>query len=87
MQQGVTVVASAGNQSDDLAHPTQDATSPDDTTPVTRDITNACGVVPVEVPGVVAVAANGNLELKSFYSSYGSASSTSSHRAATRSCS
>ena len=71
MGQGVTVVASAGNQADDLAHPTQDATSPDDTTPVTREITNACAVVPAEVPGVVTVAANGDLELKSFYSSYG----------------
>ncbi len=28
------VVAAAGNQADDLSHPTQDATSPDDTTPV-----------------------------------------------------
>jgi subtilisin family serine protease len=72
MGQGVTVVASAGNQADDLAHPTQDITSPDDTTPVTRAITNACAVVPAEVPGVVTVAANGDLELKSFYSSYGS---------------
>src|SRR5205823_8883521 len=34
--QGVTVVAAIGNESDDLAHPTQDVTSPDDTTPVTR---------------------------------------------------
>jgi subtilisin family serine protease len=68
---GVLVVAAAGNQADDLAHPTQDATSPDDTTPVLRDITNACAVVPVEVPGVVGVSANGNLQLKSFYSSYG----------------
>jgi subtilisin family serine protease len=71
MGQGVTVVAAAGNQSDDLAHPTQDATSPDDTTPVTREISNACAVVPAEVPGVITVAANGDLELKSFYSSYG----------------
>ena len=71
MGQGVTVVAAAGNQADDLAHPTLDATSPDDTTPVTREITNACAVVPTEVPGVVSVAANGNLGLKSFYSSYG----------------
>ena len=71
MGQGVTVVASAGNQADDLAHPTQDITSPDDTTPVPRAITNACAVVPAEVPGVVTVAANGNLGLKSFYSSYG----------------
>ena len=36
-QNGVTVVAADGNQSDDLSHPTQDATSPDDTTPVDRD--------------------------------------------------
>jgi lantibiotic leader peptide-processing serine protease len=70
-QNGTLVVASEGNQADDLAHPTQDVTSPDDTTPVTREITNACAVVPVEVPGVVGVTANGNLKLKSFYSSYG----------------
>lgn len=71
MTNGVTVVAAAGNQADDLAHPTQDVTSPDDTTPVPRAVTNACAVVPTEVPGVVSVAANGNLGLKSFYSSYG----------------
>src|SRR5213078_124907 len=49
MSKGVVVVAAEGNESDDLAHPTQDVTSPDDTTPVTREITNACAVVPVEV--------------------------------------
>jgi subtilisin family serine protease len=70
-QSGTLVVAAEGNQADDLAHPTQDATSPDDTTPVTRDITNACAVVPTEVSGVVGVTANGNRQLKSFYSSYG----------------
>jgi len=70
-QGGTTVVAAEGNQSDDLAHPTQDATSPDDTTPVTREITNACAVVPVEVPGVIGVTANGNKQFKSYYSSYG----------------
>jgi subtilisin family serine protease len=70
-QQGVVVVAAAGNQADDLAHPTQDATSPDDTNPVLRQISNDCAVVPVEVPGVVGVAATGNLGFKSFYSSYG----------------
>ena len=68
---GVLVVAAAGNQADDLAHPTQDATSPDDTTPVLRDVTNACAVIPVEVPGVVGVSADGNLMQKSFYSSFG----------------
>ena len=71
MQNGVVVVTAMGNQADDLAHPTQDATSPDDTTPVTREITNACAVVPVEIAGVVGVTANGNRQLKSFYSSYG----------------
>lgn len=71
MQNGTVVVAAMGNQADDLAHPTQDATSPDNTTPVLRDITNACAVVPVEVPGVIGVTANGNLQLKSYYSSYG----------------
>jgi subtilisin family serine protease len=71
MQRGVTVVAAEGNQADDLAHPTQDATSPDDTNPVLRTIHNDCAVIPVEVPGVVGVTADGNNELKSFYSSYG----------------
>jgi subtilisin family serine protease len=70
-KQGVTVISAVGNQADDLSHPTQDATSPDDTTPVLRDVTNACAVVPVEVPGVIGVSATGNLRMKSFYSSYG----------------
>jgi len=71
MSQGVTVVASAGNQNDDLAHPTIDTISPDDGTPLTREITNACGVIPAEIPGVITVSANGNLLQKSYYSSYG----------------
>src|SRR5262249_6604356 len=32
-QNGVSVVAAMGNESEDLAHPTVDATSPDDSTP------------------------------------------------------
>ena len=71
MNKGVVVVSASGNQADDLAHPTADATSPDDTSPVLRQIHNDCAVVPVEVPGVIGVNANGNLQLKSFYSSYG----------------
>jgi subtilisin family serine protease len=70
-QNGVLVVAAEGNQADDLAHPTQDQTSPDNTTPVTRTVHNDCAVIPVEVPGVVGVTADGNLEIKSFYSSFG----------------
>lgn len=57
--QGTLVVSAEGNQADDLSHPTVDATSPDNTTPVTPDITNACAVVPVEAPGVVGVTATG----------------------------
>jgi subtilisin family serine protease len=69
--QGVVVIAAEGNQSDDLAHPTADATSPDDSNPVLREIHNQCAVVPVEVAGVVGVTANGNKLFKSYYSSYG----------------
>jgi subtilisin family serine protease len=81
-QQGVTVVAAEGNDSDDTAHPTQDVTSPDNTTPEVRAITNACVIVPVEVSGVIGVSATGSTtqgtnagqypdNLKSFYSSFG----------------
>src|SRR5438477_4245738 len=59
-QNGVTVVAAEGNESEDLAHPTVDATSPDDTTPQVRAVTNACVVIPVEIPGVIGVTAVGN---------------------------
>ena len=71
IKQGVTVVAAAGNQADDLAHPTQDLISPDDTTPVTRTVHNDCVVIPVEIPGVIGVSADGAFKMKSFYSSYG----------------
>ena len=68
---GVLVVAAEGNQADDLSHPTLDQTSPDNTTPVTRTVTNACAVFPTEAPGVIGVSATGNLREKSFYSSFG----------------
>src|SRR5438094_4173518 len=84
-QNGVTVVAAEGNESEDLAHPAFDATSPDfpEGTNVTRPVTNACVVIPVEVPGVIGVTADGNTRqtdasgnptggyLKSFYSNVG----------------
>ena len=81
--QGVTVVSSAGNESDDMSHPSVDVISPDfpPGSEEEREITNACVKVPVEVPGVVGVSANGSTEqddrdgdvdyLKSYYSSYG----------------
>src|SRR5256886_1056971 len=42
-QNGVTVVAAEGNESEDLSHPTFDATSPDtNPTPPGQPVTNAC---------------------------------------------
>jgi lantibiotic leader peptide-processing serine protease len=84
MSQGVTVVASAGNDSDDVSHPTGDVTSPDfpPGSEEEREISNNCVVVPLEVSGVVGVSATGSTtqdtsagqypdNLKSFYSSFG----------------
>src|SRR3954471_211324 len=84
MNQGVTVVASAGNDSDDESHPSRDVTSPDypPGSEQEREISNNCVVVPVEISGVVGVSATGSTtqdtsagqypdNLKSFYSSYG----------------
>jgi len=70
---GVLVVASEGNDSTDLSHPRADVASPDfpPGSEQEREITNACAVVPVEVPGVVGVTATGNKRFKSYYSSYG----------------
>jgi subtilisin family serine protease len=84
MNQGVTVVASEGNNSEDLSHPTADNSSPDfpPGTEEQREVTNACVVVPVEIPGVIGVTATGSYvqdtaegqypdNLKSYYSSFG----------------
>jgi lantibiotic leader peptide-processing serine protease len=83
MDAGTTVVAAEGNEADDISHPQVDLTSPDDQpTPEERDVTNACVVIPVEIPGVVGVTATGDRQqvdgdsdatdyLKSYYSSYG----------------
>lgn len=70
---GVAVIAAEGNFSDDLANPTQDTQSPDfpPNTAVTRPVNNSCLVVPVEVPGVIAVTADGALRQKAYYSNYG----------------
>jgi subtilisin family serine protease len=83
-QNGVSVVAAEGNESEDLSHPVHDAQSVDtDPVPAGQDVTNACVVIPVEVAGVIGVTATGNDRqtdsngnptggyLKSFYSSVG----------------
>ncbi|RZS41384.1 proprotein convertase P-domain-containing protein [Herbihabitans rhizosphaerae] len=68
---GVLHVAAAGNENYDLANKTTDTTSPNDSTPVSRQITNDCVDVPAELPGVVTVAAVGDQDRKSGYSNFG----------------
>jgi subtilisin family serine protease len=70
---GTVVVASQGNDSTDLSHPEIDIISPDypPGSEQEREITNACSVIPVEVPGVIGVTATGDDSLKAYYSSYG----------------
>jgi len=71
MGNGVTVVAAAGNFVDDLAHPSIDPISPDNATPVVRDVSHNCFTVPSMVPGVITVSADGNVLQKAYYSNYG----------------
>ncbi|WP_149179741.1 S8 family serine peptidase [Streptomyces sp. TRM49041] len=68
---GSLQVAAAGNSDYDLANKTTDASSPDDSTPVRRTITNACIDIPAELPGVVTVSAMGRGNVKASYSNFG----------------
>lgn len=72
-QRGVVIVASAGNEADDLGHPTTDDISPDwpPDAAVVREVHNNCRVTPAELPGVVTVSATGISTLAS-YSNVGS---------------
>ncbi|MEU5806113.1 S8 family serine peptidase [Streptomyces sp. NPDC047718] len=68
---GSLQVAAAGNENYDLANKTTDSASPNDSTPITRTITNACMDIPTELPGVVTVAANGDGVTKASFSNFG----------------
>ncbi|KOX03347.1 peptidase S8 [Streptomyces sp. NRRL B-1140] len=68
---GSLQVAAAGNSNYDLANKRTDTSSPNDSTPVNRTITNACVDIPTELPGVVTVAAMGNGNIKASYSNFG----------------
>lgn len=68
---GVVHAAAAGNSSYDLANKTTDSASPNDTTPITRQVNATCHDIPTELPGVVTVSAisqNGRL---AYFSNYG----------------
>ncbi|GAB7193711.1 S8 family serine peptidase [Kineococcus sp. NUM-3379] len=68
---GVLSVAAAGNSNYDLANKTTDASSPNDTTPVPRPVTNACLDIPTELPGVVTVSSVDASGAKSSFSNFG----------------
>ncbi|MEU7005712.1 S8 family serine peptidase [Streptomyces sp. NPDC046332] len=72
-RKGTVNVAAAGNSAMDLASDElTDATSPNDTTPVTRVIDpKECLDYPAMLPGVVTVSATGAKDLKASYSNYG----------------
>jgi subtilisin family serine protease len=60
-QQGVLIVASAGNEAADLQHPGYDFSSPDwpPGSAEEREVGNNCRVAPAELPGVLTVSATG----------------------------
>jgi subtilisin family serine protease len=68
---GVVNVAAAGNENDDLANKTADPTSPDDSTPTDRAVTNDCISLPTELPNVVVVASVDPTSAKSPFSNFG----------------
>ncbi|HEX8864666.1 MAG TPA: S8 family serine peptidase, partial [Lentzea sp.] len=68
---GVLTVAAAGNENYNLANKTRDTTSPNDSTPVQRNVTNSCLSMPTEAPGVVVTSAITSANGKSSYSNYG----------------
>jgi len=60
-QQGVVIVAAAGNQAQDLGHRTIDDISPDwpPDSAIEREVGNNCRVAPAELPGVITVSGRG----------------------------
>jgi len=72
-QQGVVLIAAAGNEGIDLNHPVQDEISPDfpPGANVTRQVNNSCVTLPTEIAGVVVVTATGAQNLLAWYSTTG----------------
>ena len=64
----MVIVAAAGNEAQDLGHPTIDDISPDwpPDSAIVREVRNNCRVAPAELPGVVTVSATGVNTLASY---------------------
>jgi subtilisin family serine protease len=73
MSRGVVVVSATGNENIDLSKKNIDVISPDfpPGNEQEREVTNACVVIPVEIPGVIGVSGVGPDATKSFFSTYG----------------
>ena len=65
---GVTIVASAGNEQADLQHPEVDTVSPDwpEGTNIDREIGNQCVVAPAEFPETLTVSATGPIGISGY---------------------
>jgi subtilisin family serine protease len=70
---GVVQIAAAGNETQDLDHPTVDTTSPDypPDAAVERDVSHGCIVLPDMLPWVADTSAIGPKRQLSFYSNWG----------------
>ena len=70
---GIVNVAAAGNAGRDLANKAADTDtgSPNDTTPVTRQLADGCLDLPTELDGVVTVSSTTQAGAKSGFSNYG----------------
>jgi subtilisin family serine protease len=72
---GVLNVAAAGNSNYDLANKQRSTSSPNDSTPVDRDVSQGCSDIPTEIEGVVTVASvaqgAGDSVVKSSFSNFG----------------
>ncbi|MDO5683961.1 MAG: S8 family serine peptidase, partial [Propionibacteriaceae bacterium] len=68
---GVVHAAAAGNSAYDLANKTTDDGSPNDGTPILRQLNSTCQDLPTELPGVVSVSAVNNTGAKASFSNYG----------------
>jgi subtilisin family serine protease len=70
-QKGLVNVAAAGNSNVDLANKTIDTSSPNDTTPVERQLNAGCEDIPAELDGVVTVSSTTQAGERSSFSNYG----------------
>lgn len=68
---GVVNVAAAGNEDYDLAAKTTDPSSPNDSKPALRSVTDQCLTLPTELPNMIVVAALNPRGSKASFSNFG----------------